>query len=68
MAAFNHPCVADFTHDCGVGIEDLLAYLLLYGDGSLPADVDDGSATGTHDGGVGIEDLLYYLSRYDVGC
>jgi choice-of-anchor C domain-containing protein len=68
-------CAADFddgsgtgTPDGGVGIEDLLYYLLLYDLGAAAADVDDGSDTGTRDGGVGIEDLLYLLIRYDLGC
>jgi hypothetical protein len=70
-----NPCVADFdngsgsgTPDGGVGIEDLLFYLIIYGNGDVRADVDDGSGTNTCDGGVGIEDLLYFLARYDAGC
>jgi len=69
------PCVADVdngtgtgTPDGGVGIEDLLYYLVLYNAGTTTADVDDGSGEGCHDGGVGIEDLLYFLSRYNAGC
>jgi hypothetical protein len=73
---FNLPaCVADFddgsgtgTRDGGVGIEDLLYYLEIYGAGTVAADVDDGSGTNTRDGGVGIEDLLYFLTRFDLGC
>jgi hypothetical protein len=68
-------CVADTDDgsgfglpDAGVGIEDLLYYLEVYGRGEGRADVDDGSGTGTPDAGVGIEDLLYFLSRYDAGC
>jgi hypothetical protein len=68
-------CVADVDNglgqgvrDGGVGIEDLLYYLLLYDRGDVRADVDDGSGQGVRDGGVGIEDLLYFLDRYDLGC
>jgi len=68
-------CVADVDDgtatghpDSGVGIEDLLYYLILYNAGSTCADVDDGSGTGHTDNGVGIEDLLYYLVRYNAGC
>jgi probable HAF family extracellular repeat protein len=68
-------CVADVDDgsgagvpDGGVTIEDLLYYLVLYGNGALAADVDDGSGTGTRDGGVTIEDLLYYLVRFEAGC
>jgi hypothetical protein len=56
------------TADGGVGIDDLLYYLGLYGAGDPRGDVDDGSGTGTRDGGVGIEDLLYYLVRFEAGC
>jgi probable HAF family extracellular repeat protein len=68
-------CAADFDDgsgtgvpDGGVGIEDLLYYLLTYDGGSSRADVDNGSGYGVPDRGVGIEDLLYYLGRYDAGC
>jgi hypothetical protein len=68
-------CVADVDDgfqegvpDGGVGIEDLLFYLVMYDAGVTCADVDDGTSTGARDGGVGIEDLLYYLGRYDAGC
>lgn len=68
-------CVADLDDgsggghpDGGVGIEDLLYYLLLYDAGDIWADVDDGNGNGVLDGGVGIEDLLLYLTRYDQGC
>lgn len=68
MSAFNHPCAADLTHDCGVGIEDLLAFLDFFRNGAAEADVDDGTSTGTRDGGVTVEDLLYFLFRFDAGC
>jgi len=68
-------CVADTDDgsgtglcDGGVGIEDLLNYLVLYNAGAMGADLDDGTSTGTRDGGVGIEDLLYYLQHYNAGC
>jgi hypothetical protein len=54
--------------DGGVGVEDLLYYLVLYEQGVLCADTDDGTSTGTRDGGIGIEDMLYYLIRFDSGC
>jgi hypothetical protein len=68
-------CPADFddgsgtgSPDGGVGIEDLLYYLTLFGIGDVRADLDDGSNTGTTDGGVTIDDLLYFLDRFDAGC
>jgi hypothetical protein len=71
----NAGCVADRddgsgtgTPDGGVGIEDLLYYIVEFDSGAVGADVDDGSGTGTRDGGVGIEDLLYFLVRFDAGC
>jgi len=75
LITVNPGCVADVDDgngsgvpDGGVGIEDLLYYLVLYNAGTSGADVDDGTGTGTPDGGVGIEDLLYYLVRYNSGC
>ena len=68
-------CVADFDdgsglghRDGGVTIDDLLYYLVIFGDGSVAADVDDGSSTNSPDGGVTIEDLLYFLVRFEAGC
>lgn len=68
-------CLADIDDgsgfgipDGGVGIEDLLGYLIRYEAGSSEADVDNGSSTAAPDGGVGVEDLLFYLGRYDAGC
>jgi hypothetical protein len=68
-------CITDFDDgsgmghpDGGIGIEDLLYYLDLYGAGTVFADIDDGSGTGTFDNGVGIEDLLYFLDGYQRGC
>jgi hypothetical protein len=67
-------CVADFddgsgtgTRDGGVTLDDLLYYLVLYGDGSVAADIDNGTMTGTRDG-VTLDDLLYYLFHYELGC
>lgn len=54
--------------DGGVGIEDLLYYLRVFGAGGAGADLDDGSGSGQPDGGVTIEDLLFFLQRYDAGC
>jgi hypothetical protein len=69
------PCVADVddgsgtgTPDGGVTIDDLLYYLVIYGEGRPAADVDDGTGRGTPDGGVTIDDLLYFLTRYAAGC
>jgi hypothetical protein len=74
-AAPEPTCVADMddgsgtgTPDGGVTIDDLLYYLVIYGDGAPRADVDDGSGMGTPDGGVTIDDLLYFLTRYGDGC
>jgi hypothetical protein len=68
-------CVADVddgtgtgTPDGGVTIDDLLYYLVIYGDGNIAADVDNGTFTGVPDGGVTIDDLLYFLVRYGDGC
>jgi hypothetical protein len=68
-------CVADCDNgsgtgepDGGLGIEDLLYYLSIYGSGNADADIDNGSGEGVRDGGVGIEDLLYFLNHYDMGC
>jgi hypothetical protein len=75
LAGGSPDCVADVddgtgsgVFDGGVGIEDLLHYLLMFEGGGNGADVDDGSGNGVRDGGVGIEDLLYYLSRFEAGC
>lgn len=67
-SAFGAPCVADADGDCGVTIDDLLAYLAAFDSGHESADVDDGEGNGTPDGGVTIEDLLYFLWRFDQGC
>jgi hypothetical protein len=68
-------CVADFDDgsgngypDCGVTIDDLLYYLLLFEHGAPFADIDDGSGAGEPDGGVTIDDLLYFLLRFEQGC
>lgn len=68
-------CPSDFDDGSGMGvpdggvtIEDLLYYLVIFGDGQLCADLDDGSATGVPDGGVTIDDLLYFLVRFSDGC
>lgn len=62
------PCVADTNRDGGVTIDDLLAYLTFFTNGSIEADVDNGLSTGTPDGGVTIDDLVYFLSRFEAGC
>lgn len=56
------------TPDGGVTIDDLLYFLVLFGDGSVGADLDDGSGQGRPDGGVTIEDLLFYLDHFTAGC
>lgn len=68
LAAFRRTCVADTNSDCGVTIEDLLDYLVLFDEGRIEADIDDGSFTGTPDLGITIDDMLYFLSRFDAGC
>jgi len=75
LSHVEHGCVADFddgsgtgTRDGGVTIDDLLYYLVLYGEGDVRADIDDGTGTGTHDGGVTIDDLLFFLAHYEAGC
>lgn len=62
------PCPADWDGDCGVSIEDLLAYLNDFGQGFVVCDLDNGSMTGQPDGGVTLDDLLFYLFRFSLGC
>lgn len=61
-------CPADLSHDGGVTIDDLLAYVERFDDGQQTADLDDGSGQGQPDGGATIDDLLYFLDRYANGC
>ncbi len=62
------PCPADMNGDQGVTIEDLVAYVTLFAEGDVGADLDDGSGRARADGGVTIDDLVYYLGRYEIGC
>lgn len=61
-------CMADFNGDCGVTIDDLLAFLSAYSAGRISADLDDGTSQGLVDGAVTIEDLLYFLNHFANGC
>jgi len=68
-------CIADladasgnYNPDGGVGIEDLLLYLIFFNAGDLRADLVDGGGNPPGDGGVGIEDLLFYLGHFNAGC
>lgn len=56
------------TPDSAVDINDLLYFLLAFGDGDPTADIDNGSATGVPDGGVNIDDYLYFLTLHSEGC
>lgn len=61
-------CPADMTCDGGVDVSDLLAFLVEFENGTVAADLDNGSENGTRDGGVDISDLLYFLVRFEAGC
>lgn len=61
-------CLADFDGNCGVEVNDLVAYLIAYERGDLSADYDDGSGEGLLDGAVTVDDLLMYLARFEAGC
>lgn len=61
-------CPADFDGNCGVEIDDLVAYLIAYERGDLSADYDDGSGEGLVDGAVTVDDLLMYLNHFEAGC
>jgi hypothetical protein len=56
--------------DGGVDINDLLAFLTAFENGSIGADLDnDGDpAASVPDGGVDINDLLFFLARFEGGC
>ena len=56
------------TCDGGVDVSDLLAFLVEFENGTVAADLDNGSENGTRDGGVDISDLLYFLVRFEAGC
>jgi hypothetical protein len=71
-------CIADLDDDGvlsnggnpdgGVEINDLLFFVAAFENGSILADLDNGSGTGTQDGGVEISDLLYFLFHFEAGC
>lgn len=66
-------CVADVSGsadapDGAVTIDDLLAFLIAFEGGTLPADVDNGQSGGVPDEAVEISDLLYFLVRFEAGC
>jgi len=54
--------------DAAVTIDDLLSFLVAFENGTLLADLDDGTATNTTDHAVTVEDLLYFLVRFEGGC
>ena len=54
--------------DGAVTIEDLIAFLVLFEDGDVGGDLDDGTQTGAHDGAVTIDDLIFFLIRFENGC
>jgi hypothetical protein len=54
--------------DGGVDINDLLFYLVQFENGTIAADVDNGSGLGQPDGGVDINDLIYFLIHFEQGC
>lgn len=61
-------CIADFTGDCAVTIEDLLGFLVAFEAGTIEADCDDELASGTADAAVTISDLLLFLMKFEAGC
>jgi hypothetical protein len=61
-------CAADINVDTAVTIDDLLMYVDFLSQGSVLADLDNGSGEGTGDGGVTIDDLLFFLDHYAAGC
>jgi hypothetical protein len=54
--------------DGGVDVNDLLFFLAAFENGSVLADLDNGSGTGTQDGGVDISDLVFFLTHFEAGC
>lgn len=62
MAHFN-TCVptADYDHDSGVTIDDLIAYLEDFENGDPATDMNC-------DQGITIDDLLIYLDEFERGC
>jgi len=61
-------CIADFTGDCAVTIDDLLGFLVAFEAGTVEADCDDEFASGEADAAVTINDLLRFLSKFEAGC
>lgn len=54
--------------DGSVNIDDLLYFLAKFEEGTLDANLDNGSGLGIPDQAVTIDDLLYFLARFEVGC
>ena len=72
---FGQVCHADLDSPDGSGepdgavtIDDLLAFLNAFEQGTSVADLDDGTGTGTPDLGVTIDDLLFFLVHFEAGC
>lgn len=54
--------------DCGVDVNDLVAFLAGLEQGDSRVDLDDGGGEGVRDGGVDINDLVFMLTRLENGC
>jgi hypothetical protein len=72
---FGQVCHADIDSpegngdpDGAVTIDDLLAFLIAFEQGTSQADLDDGSGTGAPDAGVTVDDLLFFLVHFEAGC
>jgi hypothetical protein len=72
---FGQVCHADIDSPEGSGdpdgavtIDDLLAFLFAFEQGTSRADLDDGSGTGAPDAGVTVDDLLFFLVHFEAGC
>lgn len=61
-------CIADFTGDCAITIDDMLGFLGAFEAGKIEADCDDDLASGTIDAAVTINDLLRFLVAFEAGC
>lgn len=69
------PCLADVDdgslsggRDGAVGVEDLLAFLRWFEEGSVFADVTSDGSQPIPDGAVTIDDLLAFLGWFSEGC
>jgi hypothetical protein len=71
----NGVCIADMddgtmtgTPNGGVGIEDLIYFLVNFEVGSILVDIDGPDGGGQADGGTDVNDLLFFLARFEAGC